>query len=172
MLKNSALQCYIQVLNINFITYFYYFLTIPAPTMAAKVFLVSRILLVLLDISCIRNVVSGFQLKPTIRSIPAWAPQVFPASRTGHSVFTGAAAKAPSFGQPTRKKFSPLCRRSISSRTVMSASARDKWSVTGVGITTVSRPFAGEPGADVTTWRHDEHGTGIELWQVGPCPEL
>jgi hypothetical protein len=49
----------------------------------------------------------------------------------------------------------------------MSASARDVWSVTGVGLTSESRPFGGEPGADVCTWRHDEYGTGIELWQVG-----
>ncbi len=48
----------------------------------------------------------------------------------------------------------------------MSASARDVWSVTGVGLTSESRPFGGEPGADVCTWRHDEYGTGIELWQV------
>ena len=111
--------------------------------------------------------VLGFQITPA--SSTAWnlktsltlRSELFSRSRTSCN-----AVNIPSVGPLFPKSSTTPSIRENAARIVTSASARDVWSVTGVGITTVNRPFGGEPGADVTTWRHDEFGTGIELWQV------
>jgi hypothetical protein len=111
----------------------------------------------------------GFQLSPS--SSIAWIPKYSGSLKSElycrSNTIRNVASSSFSVGQSLRTAAAKTpSSRDRATRIVPSASARDVWSVTGVGITTVNQPFGGEPGADVTTWRHDEFGTGIELWQV------
>ena len=111
--------------------------------------------------------VSSFQLSSS--NSVAWIPKYSGGLRSEFcrsNTICKAFSSSPSVGQSLRTALNTPSVRTRTTRIVPSASARDVWSVTGVGITTVNQPFGGEPGADVTTWRHDEFGTGIELWQV------